>query len=94
MNTLEVVTPVTASAAGVVDQAFVPGDIISPWSPFYWNLLWSGNAVDTGNEDAGDAIPLYKGTYLVISEENPHLAPGGVWIQDLGDGDWTMWFEE
>lgn len=94
MNTLLVTKACTATSAGVAPQAFVPGDKIAPGTPFYWVMLWSGNAVDSGSEDATDALQVFAPTLVVVSEEDPHLAPGGVWIEDLGNGDWTMWFAQ
>lgn len=93
MNTIIVNKTVTASAAGVADQQFVAGDEVAPWSPFYYPLLWSGNAADSGHEDASAARPSFKPNLVVISDTDPQLPPGGVWVQDLPNGNWTMWFE-
>ena len=94
MNTLIVTKNCTVSAPGVADQALVVGDEIAPWSPFYWTLKWSNNAVDSGHEDASGALPQFRPAVVVVGPDDPHLPPGGVWIEDRGNGDWTMWFEE
>lgn len=92
MNTLIVNTECTASAPGMADQAFHVGDEIAPWSPFYWNLKWSGYAVDSGHEDASEVKKVFRPTVVVISDTDPELADG-IWIEERGSGKWTMWFE-
>lgn len=92
MNTVIVNKTVTATAPGLASQTFKSGDEIAPWSPFYWPLIWGGHAVDSGHEDASAAEQVFRPDEVVASSTDPQIAPPGIWVQDLGNGNWTMWF--
>lgn len=94
MNTIIVNRACTASVPGLAPKAFVPGDKLAPWSPFYFPVLWAGWATDSGTEDTAGAEQGFRPDLVVISETDPELGAAGVWIQTFPNGDWTMWIED
>lgn len=95
MNIIRVTAVVTAYVPGVVTRTFAVDEEIPPYSPYYWPVLWSGNAVDTGVSDSIVDSPIFTYSRLVISDEDPGLGEQGIWVQTFpASENYTMWIED
>jgi hypothetical protein len=93
MNTILVNKACTVSVAGLATRGFALGEEVAPSSPYYNPIKWAGLGNDSGHESTVDIDTVFRPNEVVVSETDPHLAPGGVWIQELNGNnkDWTMW---
>jgi hypothetical protein len=94
MNSLRVIKNCVVSYPGTADQSFVINDTVAPWSVYYYPLLWSGNAVDSGVEAVGTNDPAFVPDVVVISPTDPNLGEEGLWFQPIGVDDMTIWYED
>jgi len=93
VNTIIVNKICNASAPGVVTRQFTPGEKVMPGEPYYFPLLWAGNADDSGTYEIVES-EVQVPSLVVVSETNPDLGAEGLWIQPLPNGNFTLWYED
>lgn len=79
MNKVKVVKNCTISVPGLPKKSFAKNLLVGPTSRYYYPLLWTGNAIDSGQPSSTPGAELYP-IPVVMQHTSPQIPDGSMLV--------------